>query len=43
VRLIARDRHDDAQHHVVATVGEPHALPGAREVDRQVGDGKVFD
>jgi hypothetical protein len=43
MRLLMRDRQNRAQHHVIRARGETHNLPSADQVDREVGNRKVFD
>jgi hypothetical protein len=41
--LVTGERHSHAEHHMVAAGAEPYKLPGAGEINRQIGYGQIFD
>ncbi len=43
MRLVAGDRHLHAHHHMVSARAQPHQLPGACEIERQLGNVNVLD
>ncbi len=43
MRFLAGKRHGHPEHDMVCAGPEPHHLPGAGEIEREVGNGKVID